>query len=81
MPTTVYDASLITHRKRAGVLAAWYNQNQSLVNTGASVLREQPTVQMAEVITTRKQGTCYCSEANAGLSIQPNAPGACGCGR
>jgi len=80
MPTAIFDASLITFRKRAGTLAAYnttlvaQNNTQNLV-----VRREQPTLQSGEIITTRKQGTCICNDNNANNNFNRQTPGACGC--
>ena len=82
MPTAVFDASLITFRKRAATLYAFNSKlDAARLANGGTVGREQPNTQMAEVIITRKQGGCFCSEDAAGLSIQANAPGACSCAR
>ena len=65
MPTAVFDASLITFRKRAGTLAA-FKTSLDLQNTTNNVVkREQPTLQSGEIITTRRQGTCICNDNNA----------------
>ena len=60
MPTAVFDASLITFRKRAGVLAA-FKSNLDLMNTTNNVVkREQPTFQSGEVITQQgARGLAY----------------------
>jgi hypothetical protein len=81
MPTTVYDASLLTFRKRAKALYAYNAGLTEAVNAGASVRREQPTLQSGEVITTRKQGGCFCTNDAAGLSMTAQGPGPCGCAR
>ena len=82
MPTAVYDASYITFRKRAGTLSAYYQTLSANQNVnGATVRTEQPTTQMAEVILTRKQGACICSDNNAGNSFNRATTGACGCAR
>jgi hypothetical protein len=81
MPTTVYDASLITFRARAKALYAFANQNAAAVTAGTTVRREQPTLQSGEVITTRKQGGCFCTSDAAGLSMTAQGPGPCGCAR
>ena len=79
MPTAVFDASYLTFRQRAKTLSAFYAANTAAVNAGTSVLREQPTVQMAEVITTRKQGGCFCTNDAAGLTMTGNVGASCGC--
>ena len=83
MPTSVYDASYITFRNRAKALYAFNNavQQARAVSTYATVRTEQPTAQTAEVILTRKQGGCFCSNDAAGLSITSQGAGPCGCGR
>jgi hypothetical protein len=82
MPTTVYDASLLTFRKRAKALYAFNAAVEASRNAGSGTVRtEQPTLQSGEVIITRKQGGCFCSNDAAGLSITKQGPGACGCGR
>lgn len=81
MPTTVYDASLLTFRKRAKALYAYNASLTGAITAGASVRREQPTLQSGEVITTRKQGGCFCANDAAGLSMTAQGPGPCGCSR
>jgi hypothetical protein len=82
MPTSVYDASYITFRNRAKALYAYNNAVQQAQNIGGvTVRREQPTLQTAEVIITRKQGGCFCSNDAAGLSATNQGPGACSCAR
>jgi hypothetical protein len=81
MPTAVYDASLITFRKRAGVLASYYSGLQAASNSGVGTVRtEQPTLQSGEIITTRRQGACICADNNAGTPFNRAGPGPCGCG-
>jgi len=81
MPTAIFDASLITFRKRAGTLAA-FKTGLDLQNTTSNVVyREQPTLQSGEIITTRKQGTCICNDNNANNNFNRQTPGACGCSR
>jgi len=82
MSPTVYDASLITFRKRAKALNAYYTAIKAANNSGGGcVRREQGNYQTGEVIPTRKQGGCFCAQDAAGQSIQPNAPGPCCGGR
>jgi len=78
MPTAVFDASYLTFRKRAKTLYAFNAANTTAVNNGG-VRREQPTVQMAEVITTRKQGGCFCTNDAAGSTMTGNVAAGCGC--
>jgi hypothetical protein len=82
MPTAVYDASYITFRKRAGVMAAYKSTIDTALNSQNLLVRkEQPTFQSGEIITTRKQGGCICTENNLGQSFNRQGPGACGCAR
>lgn len=55
MPTTNYDASLLTQRKRSLALYTFYTQNNAAVNAGTSVRREQPDTQLATVVTQRRE--------------------------
>lgn len=77
MGTTNYDASLLTQRKRAAALNAFYTSNQAAVNAGTSVRREQPSTQLNEVLLQRQTSAaatnptagCPCStyvDANPG---------------
>ena len=79
MPTAVYDSSYLTFRKRAGVLSAY--KTAIAAAEGNTVRTDQPTLQSGEVITTRRQGACFCADANAGNNFNRPAPGACGCAR
>lgn len=55
MPTTNYDSSLLTQRRRNIALYTWNRLNQDAVNAGLSVQREQPNTQLATVVTYRHQ--------------------------
>ena len=81
MPTAVFDSSLVTFRARAKALYAYNNANQAAVVAGTSVRREQPTLQSGEVVTTRKQGGCFCAQDAAGTSFNRQSTGPCSCGR
>lgn len=71
MPTAVYDASLVTRRKRAIALNTFYTANNAAVNAGQSVRREQPDTQLNEVVSQRRETTantnptasCPCTDA------------------
>lgn len=80
MPTAVYDASYLTFRKRAKALYGFNAAISAAQLAGTTLRREQPTVQMAEVILTRKQGGCFCSNDAAGLSVTSQGRGPCSCG-
>ena len=62
MGTANRDASQIILKKQQKMLYAWKSANDSLVNTGRSVLQEQPTQQKASVVLDRRQGGCKCSD-------------------
>ena len=82
MPTQNYDASYITFRKQAGVLAGYKaNLNAASLANYNFVRREQPTYQSADVITMRKQGGCFCSQDASGVAFNRQTPGPCGCSR
>jgi hypothetical protein len=55
------DASQISIKNRQKALYAWKSDIDVSINLGTTVIREQPTVQMAEVVTMRNQGGCKCS--------------------
>jgi hypothetical protein len=81
MPTAIYDSSYLTFRRRAGVLSAYNSALATASTTDYNVVRkEQPTLQTLEVVTTRRQGACFCT----GGSIQNDmrsATGPCSCAR
>jgi hypothetical protein len=82
MPTAIFDSSYLTARKRASVLSSYSSTNKAYRNGDYNLVRrDQPTEPLAEVLIAVKQGGCFCRDANAGLSIQANAPGACSCAR
>ena len=86
MPTAIFDSSYLTARKRAGVLNAYSAANKAYradtTNGDYNIVRrDQPTQPLAEVLIAVKQGGCFCRDANAGLSVQANAPGPCSCAR
>lgn len=82
MPTTIYDSSYLTFRKRAAVLYGYNNKVNEYAATDKSIVRrEQPTLQTAEIPTTRKQGGCFCATDAAGLPINSRTTnGPCSCG-
>lgn len=82
MPTAVYDSSYLTFRKRAGVLSAYKSGlNAAAVVDYNLVRREQPTLQTAEIIITRKQGACFCAQDASGIAFNRNSSGPCSCAR
>lgn len=85
MPTTVYDASLVTRRARNNALYTFYNNNNAAVNAGTSIRREQPDTQLQTIVTQRREtsanvnpgpaGTCACTVAvdnNEGGNVSNN---------
>jgi hypothetical protein len=82
MPTAIFDASLITFRARSKVLYG-YNQNLKAAQVANynTVLREQPTLQSSEIISTRQQGGCFCAQDASGIAFNRQTPGPCSCGR
>ena len=68
MPVANTDASQITKKNRDKALYAFFNTNQTAINNGQSVLREQPNTQMAVVITQRQIG---CPACTADASTNP----------
>ena len=65
MPTTNYDASVLTRYKRSATLRAYNNNLQAAKNAnGQIVLREQPTVQLQEVIAQRSEVSCGTCSSN-----------------
>lgn len=68
MPTAVYDASLVTRRKRNNALYNFYTTNNAAVNAGTSVRREQPDTQLQTIVTYRHE---------TGANTDPNASCPC----
>jgi len=71
MPTAVYDASLVTRRARNNTLVTWYLANNTAVNRGASVRREQPDTQLQQIVTFRNETTANTNP--------PNSASTCAC--
>jgi len=78
MPTAIYDSSYLTFRKRAGVLSGYKaNLNRAALADYNFVRKEQPTFQSAEIITTRRQGTCICAQDASGINFNRSSCGPC----
>jgi hypothetical protein len=78
MPTAIFDASLLTYRKRAGVLSHYYTNVVSVGGSFPTARTEQPREPLAEVILARRQGGCTdCGNTSGG---NPGI-GPCGCTR
>ena len=80
MPLTNTDASQITLKQKQKVLYAWKINNDSQVNRGVSILKEQPTFQSNSVVIDRRQGGCKCSADASENPYQFNGLSQCGCG-
>lgn len=83
MPTTVYDASLLTQRKRNYAIYTFNRLNSAAVNAGTSIRREQPDTQLQTIVTYRHQvsantdptAACPCAVAvdkNTGGDVSNN---------
>jgi hypothetical protein len=78
MPTQVYDASLLTQRRRNYAIYTYNRLNNASVTAGTSVRREQPDMQLQTVVTYRHEvkankapeAECPCKE-----SVDRNAGG------
>lgn len=82
MPTAIYDSSYLTFRKRAGVLAGYNAALQAGALSNYNIVRrEQTSEPTLEVVTTRRQGGCFCTDAANGTPFNRSAPGPCGCAR
>jgi hypothetical protein len=55
MPTSNYDSSLVTQRKRNYALYTYNRLLKSAVAAGTSVRREQPDTQLQTIVTQRHQ--------------------------
>lgn len=78
MPTRNFDSSLLTQRRQAKAVAAYYN---NVVTSGLAGRREQTNNQTADVVVQRKLGRCYCSTDALANPYEFNpSGGACGCG-
>jgi hypothetical protein len=70
MPTADYSSSRLTNVRNAIALRSYKVANQTAVNAGTSVLREQPSMQLNAVVVAR----------NLTIANQLAAPGeACDC--
>lgn len=69
MTLTNFDASQLSLRKRNKALASWKVFNDTLVNSGSSILQEQPSFQTSQVISQRNLGkvSCGCIPSSDGL--------------
>lgn len=78
MPTANHDSSILTERRRSRALYTFNRLNNASIAAGRSVRREQPSGQLAEVVTQRHEvnantnptGDCPCSTA-----VNPNPGG------
>lgn len=61
MTLTNFDASQITLKQKQKTLYAWKSNNDIVVNSGSSILKEQVNTQSLDIIVDRQQGGCKCS--------------------
>ena len=82
MPVANRDSSELTRARRAMTLYGYNSQLDALKQTTNLVRREQPTSQILNVVTERRQGGCYCAAVAAGSYVFGGkaGPGGCGCG-
>ena len=80
MTLTNRDASQITLKKKQKALFAWKADNDLRVNSGSSVLREQPTFQSNYIVIMRRQGGCKCAQDALANPYEFNGLSQCGCG-
>ena len=81
MSTRNFDSSLLTQRRQAKALGAFANQVATGIANGTSLLRTQPTVQMAVIVTEQNLGKCYCTtDAQANPYAFNPSGGGCSCG-
>ena len=74
------DASQITKKNRQKVIYGWKVANDTFVNVGGSVLREQSSFQSNEVVIERRQGGCKCTLDNSSDPYGFSGLTQCGCG-
>jgi hypothetical protein len=84
MPVANRDSSELTRARRAMTLYGYNSQLDALKQTTNIVRREQPTSQILNVVTERRQGGCYCAAVNSNPPTYifggKAGPGGCGCG-
>ena len=59
MGTANRDASRVTQRKRAVTMYSWNAANNTAINAGQSVRREQPDTQLGELLAYRNTTRAY----------------------
>jgi hypothetical protein len=77
MSTRNFDSSLLTKRRQAKALAAFYTNT---VSGNTTVKREQTNNQTANVVTERNLGRCYCTTDATSNPYEFN-PSNCGCAK
>ena len=78
MPPRNFDSSLLTQKRQAKAVAAFYN---NVLASGKTLKREQTNNQTAYVAVERKLGRCYCTTDALANPYEFNpSGGACGCG-
>ena len=71
MPTADYSSSRLTNLRNSIALASYRRANNAAVASGASVLREQPSMQLNAIVVARNQ-----SSANTNPPVSATT---CGC--
>jgi hypothetical protein len=78
MPTANHDSSILTERKRSRALYTFNRLNNTAINAGLSVRREQPSGQLGEVVTQRheaKANTNPTDDCPCSTAVNPNPGG------
>lgn len=80
MSTRNFDSSLLTKRRQAKTLSAFATVVATGNAAGTSLLRTQPTTQMAVIVTEQNLGKCYCATDRLANPYEFNPSGGpCGC--
>lgn len=80
MSTRNFDSSLLTKRRQAKALASFATVVATGNANGTSLLRTQPTTQMATIVTEQNQGKCFCTTDALPNPYEFNPSGGnCGC--
>lgn len=80
MSTRNFDSSLLTKRRQAKTLGGFARVVAAGNAAGTSLLRTQPTTQMAVIVTEQNLGKCYCTTDALANPYEFNpSGGACGC--
>lgn len=72
-------ATVTTVRKTQKALFSWKSYNDLAMARGASVLKEQPTLQRLTVVVDRQRGGCKCAQDALDNPYEFNGLSSCGC--